>query len=328
MARVTQRGSNPDPGLVLPMPAKLWTPGQTIAVANNLSTRYETAPEAAHMAGSQFYSNWNEDAQHIGRVTGQGTAGGAAIMAHLSPSTEAETNRLMAMQLVHGTDDKSLRHIAKSAKHAEVAKAAVGRRTAALQRGDLSAAAEHDEVVQQHTALSRASRSKAGLTGTPLSKQASGAIMKAADVARGRYTGDPLATLGSMKIRDFGSLINDPHGYTRAPIDTHYHDAALGRTDIPYTTSRGLSSVGRYENFQNAHSMARGEFGDVSTGNFMGTVWYHHQMQKAVDNPDSLKARKASETQLANYQGNSRLAHFMPATHGLLPSLGKIPTGR
>ena len=310
------------------MPAKLWTPGQTVGVAANYTRSFETAPSSAVKLGGQFYSHWNEDAQHIGQVTGQGTAGGAAIMAHLSPSTEAETNRLMAMQLVHGTSDEQLGHIARSAGHAAKAKSAVGRRTAAIKAGDMEAAAQHDIVAQKHTRLSGVSRERAGLAGTPLSRQTSANIMNATGVMRGEHGGDPLATLGSVKIRDFGGLIHDPEGYSRAPIDTHYHDAGLNRTDIPYETSRGLSSVGRYEHFQQAHSLARDEVPDVSHGSFMGAIWYHHQMRKAVENPGSLKSRKATETGLANYQSNSRLAHFMPAALGLRPSLGKIPTGR
>ena len=333
MARITQRGSgnfpgDSDSGLVLPMPSKLWTPGQTTAVAANYSRSYERAPEKAHALGGQFYPNWQEDAAHIGQVSGQGLGGGAAIMAHLSPSTEAETNRIMALQLVHGTDDKQIAHIAKSAEHAEIAKAAVGRRTGAQRSGDTAAVERENAIIQKHGALSAKSRSKAGLTGTPLSKQSSSAIMKAANVMRGEYEGDPLATLGSRKIRDFGHLIHDPTGYGRAPIDTHYHDAGLDRADIPYEAERGLSAAGRYESFQNAHAMARNEFGDISHGAFMGAIWYHHQMRKAIENPSSLRSRKAAETQLANYQSNPRLSHFMPTTHGLLPSLGKIPTGR
>lgn len=333
MASVTQRGGGGDSGLVLPMPHKLWTPGQTVAVANNYSQSYERAPESAHELGGKFYSNWNQDAEHIGSVSGQGLEGGAAIMAHLSPSTEAETNRIMAMQLVHGTSDQQIKHISTAAKHAAISKAAVGRRTGAKKRGDMAAYAEHDAVVQKHNALSAKARSRAGLTDTPLARQSSAAIMNAANVMQGNYTGSALDTLGSMKIRDFGHLITDPHGYGRAPIDTHYHDAGLGRVDIPYKpgageADRGLSSIGRYEHFQNAHAMARGEFGDVSHGDFMGTVWYHHQMRKSIENPDSMASRRATETSLTNIRANPKLTHILPETHGLLPSLGKIPTGR
>lgn len=306
----------------------LWTPAQTGLVASNYVSAYQRAPAESKRLGKQFYPNWNEDAQHIGGVVGKSMAHGAAILAHLSPSNEAELNRMHALQLVHGMDDRAYRSMGKASEAAGRAKSSEVKLRNAVKNEDFSAANVHQADYDRASAENKYHRGKAKLTGTPLSSQGSTFIYKAMQVAHGVHDADPLGSLGNVKIGDFGRLIHDPK-YERAPIDTHYHDAGMNRTDIPYKAERGLSSVGRYESFQNAHQIARGEVSSmigrkISTADMMGGVWYAHQQRKVAENPDAMKARKASDTKLGNIRASKGAQPFLPENFGLRPSLGKI----
>ena len=136
---------------------------------------------------------------------------------------------------------------------------------------------------------------------------------------------NPLDSLGAAKIRDFGGLIHDP-GATRQPIDTHYHDALHGRTDIPYGMNRGLGG-GRYEAHQEVARRAYETAGrkgvvdsrDVNPGAFMGTVWHRQQEAKVIANPDASKARKAAQSRLTNFLGSSQAHLWDPAVAGQRP---------
>ena len=332
MARTTQREGAP----FSPLPAKPWTPQQQGAVASNYSASYRKTPEHLLKLGASFYPNWHEDAQHIGEATGLGHEAGAAVMAHLSPSNEAEKNRIQAMQVVHGMDDRATAHMLKASEHASIAKGAEVRARHAQKAGDMTGASHWGAEHQKHSAMNATLRAKAGIQGTPLGSVTSGFIAKALRVKMGDFGehSNALDTLGKVKIGDFGRLIADPHGYQRAPIDTHYHDVGVGmRTDIPYTTERGLSAVGRYENFQGAHDIARSRTNkrlgtDLSTGEFMGGIWYGHIQRKINANPSARQARRAVDTELASMRENPKAQPFLPERFGLRPSLGKMDTGR
>jgi hypothetical protein len=318
-----------------PMPSKLWTPKQTLTVAQNLSRAYLNAPPEALQHGAQFYPEWEQTAQHIGQEIGQGQEAGSALLAHLSPATEAEMNRIMGLQLVHGGlgSSRQMSALRSAAAAAVEAKGFKARETAAKKSGDTRGAARWNAEYEKAKASAQAHRRRTGIGGTPLGTQASGAILNALNIREGNVA-DPLGSLGDIKIGDFGRMINDPYGYERPPIDTHYHDVGVGRTDIPYATSRGLSSKGRYEAFQTAHRQAHAqtveELGidpsEIPHSAFMGGIWYAQQMRKAVENPDSMKARLASITKLSNIRRNAKFAPYLPESHGLSPAFAKVGT--
>lgn len=334
MAKITNRGASIEtpagPEGFQKTPGGLWSPQQTGAVANNLISAYQRAPKESLKLGKRFYPNWNEDAQHLGAAVGQTHEAGAAILAHLSPSNEAEQNRIHALQLVHGMDDRASMHMMKAGAAASRAKSSEVQMRHAVKNEDWAAANVHQEAYDKHKAENAKLRGKAGIQGTPLGSLGSGFIAKALQVKAGVHE-DPLGSLGDVKIGDFGRLIANPK-YPRAPIDTHYHDAGVGRLDIPYAAERGLSSKTRYEHFQNAHQVARGEISEargknIDTGEMMGGIWYAHQQAKVNANPNAMKARKATETKLAGIRGSAAAQPFLPERFGLRPALGKIATG-
>jgi hypothetical protein len=313
-------------------PSGLWTPQQHAEVVANYSQAYLKTPEHLLQHGADFYPHWNEDAEHIGATIGRDTAAGAALLAHLSPSKEAEENRLGAYQLAHGVSDKSERLLMKADEHSAAAKSASGRATQEARRGN-EGSPFHQQMLEEqakHTAANRQLRQKAGLPGTPLGGFATREIANALRVRSGADT-DPLGNLGDIKLGDFGRLINDPHGYGRAPIDTHIHDLGVGRTDIPYKTNRGLTSKGRYEHFQSGIQTAQQRVSkrldtDIPMGDFMGGIWFGHQQNKVEHNPDARKARMATETKLDNMVHSALGSQWLPEHYGLRPASVKIAT--
>jgi hypothetical protein len=308
-------------------PSGLWTPKQQKLVVANYSNAYlKTSPELLGY-GAEFYPAWNEDAQHLGEVMGQDTAAGSALLAHLSPSKEAEENRLAAYQLVHGISDRNAARLQKAGEHASAAKSAEVRMRHAEPGSTFHKQLQAEYA--EHAAANRQLRGQAGIEGTVLGNFGTREIAKALNVRQGG-TDDPLSSLGVVKLGDFGRLINDPEEYDRAPIDTHIHDVGVGRTDIPYQQERGLTSVGRYEHFQDSIQTARTNVADitgndVSMGAFMGGIWFGHQQNKVNTNPNARKARMASETKLANIRANPA-NKWAPENYGMRPSLVKIAT--
>lgn len=313
-------------------PAGLWTPEQTLTVANNLSQAYLNAPQQAQEWGEEFYPEWHATAHHIGQATGTGLAGGSAILAHLSPSNEAEMNRIQALQLVHGgvmESSRQMGHIHKAAEATREAQSLQGSMQKAQQRGDTTAAGRFHDQLQTARAASHAHRAKAGLTG-PIASVSNIPLSKAVHAREGDYS-DPLESLGDIKIGDFGRMINDPFGYHRPPIDTHYHDAAINRTDIPYDIRRRLEEGGRYESMQQAHAhsyaltqalMGGGDMAPHSA--YMGTIWYAQQIRKAMENPESLRSRRSSQTKLENVRRSDRFSQYLPEHYGLRPAFARV----
>jgi hypothetical protein len=328
MARTTQRGTSA--GSDWTKTPALWTPQQSTAVSQRYERAYQRTPSGLLHTGAEFYPTWHETAHHIGGQIGGGVEHGAAVLAHLSPANEAELNRIQGMQVVHGLSDKQMGHLVKAGASAARGHSATSSRSAALKRGDTVAASRYHAEAEKHGAETARLRGKAGIADTPLGRLGSREISNAIGVVRGNYKGSPLDTLGSLKIRDFGGAIADPHGVSRIPIDTHYHDVGVGRTDIAYTVKRGLESVNRYNHFLGASERARGRASetvgrDIPHTEFMAGIWYGHQQNKANLNPDAMKARKASETTLAGIRG-SESSRFLPENYGLRPSFGKIAT--
>lgn len=311
-----------------------WSPQREVAVAGRLHAAYLGTPEHLKNYGAQFYPLWNETAQHIGETIGRGTAHGAAILAHLSPSNEAELNRIQGIGLVHTIGEEGHRALIQASQHASQAKSLTSRMNPALKKGRIGEGSkEHTDFLEKiayHENENAKLRKQSGIIGTPLSGKSSLELGKASEIILGMHN-EPLSTLGDVKINDFGHSIFDPLS-DRVAIDTHYHDAGLGRTDIPYTAKRGLSSVGRYEHFQTASMMAHSRtldklglsVADLPHNAFMGGIWYGHQQRKVLNNPDARTARKASETRINSIRGNSRLTAFLPETYGLPAAFGKI----
>ena len=301
-----------------------WTPQRTTSVAGRLSRAYEATPPHLLEAGAAFYPTWNETADHVGQHLGKSVEHGAAVLAHLSPANEAEVNRIQGLQMVHGVSDKGLGHLVRAGEHATMAKSTEVR-LRHMQPGTRAHTALSDDHAA-HTAEIERLRRVAGVRGTPLGSLGSRELGNAARVIMGHHDDDPLGSLGSMKIRDFGGDIADPNSH-RVPIDTHYHDAAEGRIDIPYKANRGLLAVGRYEGYQGASVQAwQNTAPDIRHSAFMGGIWYGHQQRKVDANPNALKSRRASDSKIAGIRANPAFAHFMPEAHGLSPAFGKIGT--
>jgi hypothetical protein len=296
-------------------PAADWSPQRTAALVRNTVNAYATATPGQRNLGAQFYPHWNEDAGYIASQSGQSEAHASALLARLSPTTEAEVNRMMGYQTLH-LDDKQTRAITESATFAREA-------------------AKHPKNSPEQLALKEHSknlRKQAGLPGTPLNLQTSSNISAALEHRDGVHA-NPLETLGRVKINDFGHTIDDPK-YPRQTVDTHYHDAMHGRTDIPYELDRGLGAEGRYEAHQNVagRSYDRAAHkglidpGKTPPNAFMGGIWYRHQQTKADTNPNAAKSRRASESRLGTFVNASRSGEWDPAKHGQRPVYSHITT--
>ena len=332
----------------------LWVPERIAEAGTNLARAYEAAPEQAHEWGRQFYPEWQQTAAHIGAMAGQSTAHGAAILAHLSPQNEAEINRIQAMGMVHGgggiestrqTNAMMRAGLAGEAAKSHEASLRAGKQKLAegkVPRSEQSAHMKqmqyHQEEYERHSAENQRLRRMAGVVGTPLGWLSSQRLAQATAVREGTSlenfaanqrnpaAADPLSTLGGVKISDFGRMMTNPEEYERPPIDTHYHDAAIGRRDIPYEGERGLDAPGRYESFQRAHQFGYGVADPgIPHSAFMGSVWYAHQIAKAMEFPGtSGRSRRSAASKLRNVRQNPRFQHWMPENYGLPPAFAKV----
>lgn len=301
--------------LGVPGAGREWTHQQETVYAHNAVQRFKQASPKAHLAGRQFFPTWQEDADYLGQQsTNPSVERGATILARLSPATAANTNRLMAHQLMT-IDDRAAAHIHAAAEHSAAVASLRSKRPKVA--GDAAAIEALENQVKFHLAAS-------GIKGTPLGQQSVRDVSKALRIRDGEHE-NPLESLGQRKIRDFGEAIASGGRTARQTIDTHYHDAMLGRTDIPYAQSRGLGAVGRYEGFsrsaERAHSVAvrQGliEEGPTSRQDFMATAWTQQQQQKLAENPAARKARKADATRTVNMLAAH--PHLDPARQGLRP---------
>lgn len=286
-----------------------WSHQRTTATANRYIAAWEATSPALRAVGAEFFPTWNATAQHIGDHLGQTLVHGAAILAHLSPANEAEANRLQALYLVHNLDDDQLRLLtcAGNLSSQAVSAAVEGRRVeAALRRA------------ARLTARVKRLRAEAGIGDTPLNQVGSRELRNAALVVLGAWD-DPLESLKTPKLRSFALRIIDPYGL-EIPVDTHYHDAGVGRLDIPYLAERGLSAKRRYAAFQAASIAAwRRAAPRIAHSEFMAGIWYGHQQRKADRNAESNRTRKASETRLTRFHEMIRAEDY-----GLAPSFAKI----
>lgn len=298
-------------------PSGLWTPQRTVHVRDNYFRAYQNAPEHSRKLGAQFYPNWRSDAEYIGSRINNTPEHASAMIAHLSPTTEAEMNRMMALQISSlGEDKTKIMH--EAADYSE---------QAIKEKSERKKASLKEEAAKL--------RKNAGLAGTPLNLQSNTNISKALKVRDSRSS-NPFESLGDVKIGDFGRTIADPYRRWQV-IDTHFHDAGVNRTDIPYDTSRGLSAVSRYKGFQNAADLAYMKAiaheiipHDTPANAFMGGIWYAHQQRKVMENPSARQARRASESRIANFLASSpsspEAGSWNPEHHGLVPSLSHIRT--
>ena len=299
-------------------------------MAGGLVRAYVNTPKHLKHLGSQFYPMWHADAEHFAQHIGGSIEQGASILAHLSPSQESEMNRLMAYQMVHGMSDKQGDLLVKAAGHAQEAKGIRSQMMHMSKRGEEGTSTFH-KLSQQHEALrgeAKTLRQRSGIQGTPLGQQSSRSLGAAVQAMRGEI--HPMESLGNVKIRDFGESIVNPHS-SRFPIDTHFHDATLGRLDIPYATSRGLSAKGRYEDFlrvgQQGHRLTQQRLGEeMPITSWMGGIWYGHQQRKVQQSPAAHKARRAADTRLARMLASPGAQPFLPERFGLAPAFGKIAT--
>ena len=307
----------------IPVPATegLWTPQKQGIVRSNYAVGYLQATDQQRSLGAQFYPRWNADAQHLGERLGGTTEHGAAVLAHLSPANEAEQNRIQAYQLVHlmeqGHGETLAHHIGRAAEHVTAANGL--RSQIRYMEGRGEDATRLHEQLDHHVTQADHHRQQAEIKGTPLGSIGAREINNAIHAATSE---DPMSTLESMKISDFGHTILHPEDYPHSPMDTHYHDLGVGRTDIPYNTPRGLGSVGRYRKMQELSQQAHQNVaGDVSAGAFMGGGWYHQQHRKVEQNPHAAKARLATETKIARMVNTRQYQPFLPTTHGMPPAI-------
>lgn len=305
----------PRNALGVPGRASEWTPQQESVYARNAVSRFAAASPRTAAMGRQFFPTWQEDAEHIGQqASNPSTERGAAILARLSPATAANTNRLMAHQILT-LDDHATAHIHAAAQHSAALASLRSKRPQSA--GDADVIGSLEQQVKHHIRAS-------GIGGTPLAMQSVRDVSKALMLRDGAHA-NPLEALGDRKIRDFGEAIATGGRTSRQTVDTHYHDAMLGRTDIPYATPRGLTSQGRYEGFSRAAERAHGtavkmgliEESPSSRQDFMATAWTQQQQQKLIDNPNALAARRADAAKTARML--EKHPHLDPARKGLRP---------
>src|SRR5262245_22565178 len=149
-------------------PSGLWTPQRTTAAANRVVSTYRRTPEDLLQVGASFYPNWRQDAEHIGQQIGQSHEAGAALLAHLSPQNEAESNRVQAMQLVHGLSDKAAAAMVKAGQHSIDAVGAKSRADAAAKAGNTREHGYWSTEYAKHRIEHNKWRAQSGITGTPL----------------------------------------------------------------------------------------------------------------------------------------------------------------
>ena len=297
--------------LGLPGRESAWTPQRKSALATNIVNHYNATPEHLKSLGSQFFPRWQDDARLISSHLGQeGTEHGAAILAHLSPSTEADANRMMAYQTIH-LDPEQTAHI-----HAAAELESQRRQLSYQAKQDPGANMLYHQLARQISVHRRSAR----IAGTPLDLQTNQFISHALKVRDGQYA-DPLGSLGGFKREDFGRNIASGGNERRQTIDTHYHDAILNRTDIPYDAERGLQAKGRYEGLSQAADMAHQRL--LTTGqihpefnrpnDMMAAVWHRQQTLKAQGGRSAAESRNASFLQAAG----SHL--YNPETYGGAP---------
>ena len=212
----------------------LWLPKQKQLITGNYVRAYLNTPPHLRQHGVEFFPGWNEDAQHIGEVTGLGPEAGAAIIAHLSPANESEKNRIQGMQLVHGvTSDKATKALIEAGEHAYLAKSAETSGRHARKHGDVGAASSWASTPRRLPGACAYARRAASLT--PLS--ACSAQGRQGLLSSGDYS-SPL-DVGDFKLRPR----HDRRRPGRVTLDTHMHDAGLSRgTSLP-GGGRGLTSV-------------------------------------------------------------------------------------
>lgn len=297
----------------VPGAAKEWTPQKKSALASNIVNHYNETPDYLKHLGAQFFPRWQNDARVLSSSIGeQGTEHGAAMLAHLSPSTEADANRMMAYQTLH-IDQEQAHHIHTAAELDSQKKSLQG-----LRQKDPSANKLYMELGRRVTEHRRLAR----LDGTPLAGQTSTAISQALKV-RDKHYSDPLASLGGFKREDFGRNIASGGNEARQTIDTHYHDAILNRTDIPYDAVRGLGSKGRYEGLQETAGMAHKrlvERGQIHPefnrpNDMMAAVWHRQQVLKAGDSG----GRNAAESRNQRFLEAANSHLWNPQEYGSHP---------
>jgi hypothetical protein len=301
---VADKPKKPAKSLGVPGRLKDWNHQRTTVYGHNALERFETAPEHAVSSGRAFFPTWQEDAAHLGAHSeNPSVERGAAILAQLSPSQEATRNRMMAYQLVHlDAPSRARVHVAMQL-HEQAQALPAGHPE---RKGLVAQAKSHLAPVTQ---------------GTPLAFQTLDNVFKAFRLHQGAHE-EPLQALRGNKIRDFGTAIATGGESSRQTVDTHYHDAMLGRTNIPYAQPRGLGSVGRYEGLSRAaefgyqKGVERGTVPDTPTGrqDFMAVAWTNQQQKKIDSNANARRSRKASATVATNLLANAPQSD--PARYG------------
>lgn len=302
----------------------LWTPQQAGLVTNRYSAAWNNASPHQREQGRLFFPMWNNDAQHVSKMYGGNMEQSAAMAAHLSPGTSADINRMMAFQMGHLSD--SQRDVKIPEAKAIFDENPLPKKDQVNRKGEtvLTKAGNPKQVVDRahpdyEPLMERRekARTDAGIIpGSPLRFQSMDNIARAAQAMTHE---DPLSTLGKVKISDFGHTIADPT-WPRAPIDTHIHDAGMGRTDIPYDVDRGLGALGRYGNFSAAltasHQMTAPQ---ENMGDYLGGIWFHQRDTKYAQNPNSATARKAHESKVKSLYSHPESQLWVPESHGRPP---------
>lgn len=251
------------------------------ALTRNVTNIYRDAPPATVQKGREWYPKAHDEAVAVGRAVGGTTAHGAGIVAAISPSMPWELNIPAAHQMAspHDVPDHALHQMheanetqktyASIIEHHERAAA----QAAGMPRGKRIKGAAPAALYEAHAAARDAHlHVRSFLTGTPLNNQSTDNILKAHAIRQGAAPESVLPM--RQKTGHFYRNVNDPSDKEPVTVDTHAHDAAR-MSKLPFTTTRGLSSVGRYNHFADAYRNAAPRVGAELPHEVQATVWQH-----------------------------------------------------
>ena len=305
----------------LPGYARDWSPQRKASIANRLVSAYLATPEHYKVLGGQFYVDWNHDAEFISALVGHsGSTTGATMLAAESPRMQADVNRMVTLETAHLGDRQTSAALRAGELYKERARIpGQERRTSAQQE-------EHEKLTTEVNRLRR----KAFTSGGPIMTAGATAenVAKALKIREG-VVSDPYSVLNPLKTTDFAFAVataGESPG-RGVVVDTHYHDAGVGRLDIPYDAERGLDAQGRYRAIQEASVMAHKrlmESGQLHAhhqrpNDMMAAIWYNHRITKQQMMMAAGRTGSAQQTIMRNLLGHPKSAIWDPAAHGLRP---------
>lgn len=274
-------------------------------VANLLKRTREISPETMR-SGSSWYPSGQQDAQFIGEQSGQGRLAGAAILGRLSPTTDWDLNRLMAIQTLHVPD----------------------RGVAAIREAVEMPKEKDDRLKELAKSKKNKLRETAGLPGTPLGNQTLSNVNTSLKVRNGEIS--PLEAFNihpnrSRKVSDFALTLESGGEHPHAVIDTHAYDAAMDSVHVPYNTGNThMKKAGIYNFIQTAYADAHQQAikqnlipPTMTMGDFQAAHWIHQQNKKKEVSARSSGSRRGTGSFVQRMIAEN--PHLDPAKHGLAP---------